>query len=89
MAGKKRTDNKGRILRNGEMQRAEDNRYLYRYTDLSGRKRTVYAVTLVELREKEKQIERDLQDGIDSSLSIRIWVTADFFFFCQSFFSPP
>ena len=46
------------------------------YTDLSGRKRTVYAVTLVELREKEKQIERDLQDGIDSSLSIRIWVTA-------------
>ncbi len=76
MAGKKRTDNKGRILRNGEMQRAEDNRYLYRYTDLSGRKRTVYAVTLVELREKEKQIERDLQDGIDSSLSIRIWVTA-------------
>ncbi len=67
MAGKKRTDNKGRILRNGEMQRAEDNRYLYRYTDLSGKKRTVYAVTLVELREKEKQIERDLQDGIDSS----------------------
>ncbi len=49
------------------MQRAEDNRYLYRYTDLSGRKRTVYAVTLVELREKEKRIERDLQDGIDSS----------------------
>ncbi|MDE5597940.1 MAG: integrase DNA-binding domain-containing protein, partial [Lachnospiraceae bacterium] len=67
MAGKKRTDNKGRILRNGEMQRVEDNRYLYRYTDLSGKKRTVYAVTLVELREKEKQIERDLQDGIDSS----------------------
>ncbi|NBI89631.1 hypothetical protein D3Z45_03280 [Lachnospiraceae bacterium] len=67
MAGKRRTDNKGRILRNGEMQRTEDNRYLYRYTDLSGKKRTVYAVTLVELREKEKQIERDLQDGIDSS----------------------
>ncbi len=69
MAGKKRTDNKGRVLRTGEMQRAEDNRYLYRYTDLSGRKRTVYAVTLAELREKEKQIERDLQDGIDSSKS--------------------
>lgn len=67
MAGKKRTDNKGRILRNGEMQRSEDGRYLYRYTDLSGKKRTVYALTLVELREKEKQIERDLQDGIDSS----------------------
>lgn len=67
MAGKRRTDNKGRILRTGEMQRTEDNRYLYRYTDLLGKKRTIYAVTLVELREKEKQIERDLQDGIDSS----------------------
>lgn len=67
MAAKKRTDNKGRILRTGEMQRAEDNRYLYRYVDLSGKKRTVYALTLVELREKEKQINRDLQDGIDTS----------------------
>lgn len=67
MAGKKRTDNKGRILRTGEMQRSEDGRYLYRYTDLSGKKRTVYALTLPELREKEKQIERDLQDGIDIS----------------------
>lgn len=67
MAGKKRTDNKGRVLRTGEMQRSEDNRYLYRYVDLSGKKRTIYATTLVELREKEKQIERDLQDGIDSS----------------------
>ena len=66
MAAKKRTDNKGRLLRNGEIQRKEDNRYLYRYTDLSGKKRTVYAMTLVELRKKEKQIERDLQDGIDS-----------------------
>ena len=49
------------------MQRSEDNRYLYRYVDLSGKKRTIYASTLVELREKEKQVERDLQDGIDSS----------------------
>ncbi|MDO4334079.1 MAG: tyrosine-type recombinase/integrase [Eubacteriales bacterium] len=67
MAAKKRTDNKGRILRTGEMQRAEDNRYLYRYVDLSGKKRTVYALTLGELREREKQINRDLQDGIDTS----------------------
>lgn len=67
MAGKKRTDNKGRILKTGEMQRAEDNRYLFRYVDALGKKRTVYAVTLAELREKEKKIERDMQDGIDSS----------------------
>lgn len=66
MAGKKRTDSKGRILRTGEMQRTEDGRYLFRYVDLSGKKRTIYAVTLAELREKEKKIERDLQDGIDT-----------------------
>lgn len=67
MAGKKRTDNKGRILKTGEMQRAEDNRYLFRYVDVSGKRRTIYAVTLAELREKEKQIKRDIWDGIDSS----------------------
>ena len=39
MAGKKRTDNKGRVLRNGEMQRSEDNKYLYRYVDMSGKKK--------------------------------------------------
>lgn len=38
----------------------------YRYIDLSGKKRTIYAVMLEELREKEKQMECDLQDGIDS-----------------------
>lgn len=67
MAGKKRIDNKGRILRTGEQQRSQDGRYMYRYTDLSGKRRTLYAMTLQELREKEKLIERDLQDGIDSS----------------------
>lgn len=66
MAGKKRTDTKGRVLKNGEQQRSQDGRYMYRYTDLSGKKRTIYALTLQELREKEKQVERDLQDGIDS-----------------------
>lgn len=66
MAGK-RKDNKGRILKDGESQRKQDGRYLYRYTAASGERRTVYALTLGELREKEKQIERDLQDGIDGS----------------------
>ena len=67
MASKKRTDNKGRILRTGERQRPEDNRYLYRYFDSTGKRRIIYALTLSELREKEKQIQRDLQDGIDIS----------------------
>ncbi len=67
MAGQKRTDNKGRILKTGEIQRSEDNRYVYRYTDLTGKRKTVYAVSLPELREKEKKIACDLQDGIDIS----------------------
>ncbi len=67
MAGKKRADNKGRILCTGERQRPEDNRYLYRYFDSTGKRRIIYALTLSELREKEKQIQRDLQDGIDIS----------------------
>ncbi len=67
MARKKRVDNKGRVLRTGEMQRASDNLYLYRYTDLTGKKKTVYASNIVELRNKEKQVQEDLQDGIDTS----------------------
>ena len=65
MPGVKRVDNKGRNLRVGEYQRANDGLYLYRYKDLSGKMVTIYAQTLVELREKEKTIERDLDDGID------------------------
>ena len=69
MAGEKGADNKGRILCTGERQRPEDNRYLYRYFDSTGKRRIIYALTLSELREKEKQIQRDLQDGIDISRS--------------------
>ena len=72
MAGAKRTDNKGRNLRNGEQQRAEDGLYLYRYTDLSGKRVTKYSSNLAELREKEKVIERDLQDGIDTAQSAKL-----------------
>ncbi len=67
MAKKTRTDNKGVSLRVGEQQRSEDGRYLYRYTDLSGKRRTVYASSIVELRKKEEQIKRDMYDGIDTS----------------------
>lgn len=67
MAGRKRTDNKGRVLRNGEQQRKQDGRYLYRYQDATGKTKTVYALTLQDLRKKEKEIERDVQDGIDTA----------------------
>lgn len=60
----KRKDNKGRILRTGESQRT-DLTYQYRYTDITGKRRTVYANDLQELRKKEKAIQKDVEDGIN------------------------
>lgn len=74
----KRRDNKGRILKTGESQR-KDGRYLYKYIDAFGKSQSVYSWKLVptdrvpkgkrdcvSLREKEQEIHRDLQDGIDT-----------------------
>ena len=59
-----RKDHKGRKLKEGESWR-KDGRYSYRYTDIrSGKRLTVYAKDLPELREKEKQIAKDLEDNI-------------------------
>ncbi len=65
MARKKRTDHKGYVLRVGEYQ-DKSGRYSFKYTQ-NGKRYTVYGLTLKELREKEKQIEKDLEDGIDNS----------------------
>ena len=62
---KERKDNKGRDLRKGEIQRSQDNRYVYTYTNPYGKRSFVYAKTLQELREKEKRIFRDQLDGLD------------------------
>lgn len=66
MARKKRVDSKGRVLRVGESQNKQG-RYIYKWTDCTGARNTVYATTLVELREKEQRIQRDIQDGISST----------------------
>lgn len=66
MAASKRRDNRGRLLRTGEGQR-DDGRYYYRYNDLNGKRKMIYAMSLADLREQEKQIRRDLEDGIDST----------------------
>ncbi len=65
---RKRKDNKGRVLKTGESQRS-DGTYQFRYTDVIGKRRYTYSDNLVSLREKEKQVERDLSDGIDFSKS--------------------
>ena len=74
----KRRDSKNRILRSGESQR-KDGRYAYKYTDTFGKPQFIYAWKLVptdktpagkrddiSLREKEKAIRKDLDDGIDT-----------------------
>lgn len=66
MARKRRTDNKGYVLQVGESQ-DKSGRYCFKYTDKHKKRRAVYALTLKELREKEKQIRKDIEDGIDTS----------------------
>lgn len=73
-----RRDSKNRKLFIGESQ-DKDGRYTYRYVDALGKRRAVYSWRLTEadstpigkrkemsLREKEKQIQKDLYDGIIS-----------------------
>ena len=48
-----RKDNRGRVLQKGEVHRS-DCRYHFAYTDVSGKRRFMYADTLAELREKER-----------------------------------
>lgn len=63
MATQRRKDSKNRVLKEGESER-KNGTYEYKYRDLFGKRKSVYAKTLDELREKEKEIEQDLSDGI-------------------------
>ncbi|MBQ8814616.1 MAG: integrase DNA-binding domain-containing protein [Lachnospiraceae bacterium] len=58
----RRKDHKGRVLKRGESQR-NNLTYEYRYVDFDGKRRSVYAPTLVELRRKEEEIQRRLSFG--------------------------
>ena len=73
-----RKDKKGRGLHTGEQQR-KDGIYLYRYTDITGKRRTVYAGDLPELRQKEKQIRRDLDDNIMTDIATQNMTLNDLF----------
>lgn len=72
----KRKDNKGRVLKDGEMQRS-DGRYSFQYKDALGKRKIVYSWKLLpadkipagkrkdlSLREKEGQIKEDLNVGV-------------------------
>lgn len=60
-----RKDGKGRVLRKGEHYRKTDGRYSYIYTDPLGKKRTIYAKSLVTLRQKEDELVRDQMHGLN------------------------
>ena len=75
----KRKDNKGRLLKIGESQR-KDGRYAYKYQDKNGKSKFMYSWRLTDtdpvpkgkrfcrsLRDLERDLQRDLMDGIDSS----------------------
>jgi len=59
-----RKDSKGYALKTGESQR-DDGRYCFSYVDKRGKRHCKYAKTLASLREIERQIRRDMDDGID------------------------
>lgn len=63
LMSEKRKDSKGRILRTGESRRS-DGRYQYRYKGINGERRTIYEWDLHLLREKEKEIQKQLSQGV-------------------------
>ncbi len=60
-----RKDKKGRVLRKGEFQRASDGKYVYGYTDPSGKRHYIYSKDLKKLRDREEKMLRDQLDGLD------------------------
>lgn len=78
MANISKKDSKGRVLKEGEDQ-MKDGRYRFRYVNKEGKRIPVYSWKLVpsdrvpngkkdglSLREKEKEIQKDLLDGINT-----------------------
>ena len=63
---KTRRDNKGRVLQKGETYLANRGLYSYNYVDPIGKRRFIYSVDLLALRDKENDVRRDDMDGIDS-----------------------
>ena len=75
----RRKDNRGRLLKTGESQR-KDGRYAYKYQDKNGKSKFMYSWRLTDtdpvpkgkrfcrsLRDLERDLQRDLFEGIDSS----------------------
>ena len=64
MAIERRKDNKKRVLKEGEYQRSNGS-FEFKWRDKMGKRHSVYAKTLDELREKELDVLRYTLDGIN------------------------
>ena len=54
----RRKDNKGRVLKDGEVYRMSDGLYMYRWTAKSGKRHTIYAATDQEEKSQHESAER-------------------------------
>lgn len=76
---KMRKDNKGRVLKTGESQRA-DGRYMYRYKDpLTGKRISIYDIDLARLREKEKDVAKNIDSHLITDTAVRKLTVNDLF----------
>ncbi|MCO4665934.1 Transposase [Streptococcus infantarius subsp. infantarius] len=68
---KRRKDNNNRVLKDGEYQRTNGS-YEYKWRDKKGKRHSVYAKTLNELRKKESSLLKDSITGINCNEKITI-----------------
>jgi integrase len=62
----RRKDLKGRVLKDGESQR-KNGMYQYRYQTESGKRHTIYSMSLTELRQKEDDIKNKIYNGLKTN----------------------
>lgn len=67
----KRKDSRGYLLNSGEHQRS-DGRYSFSYTDKEHTRRIIYAKSLVELRQKELKIIKEIDSGLKPGAAERM-----------------
>lgn len=92
----KRKDSRGRVLRNGEVQRS-DGKYMFRYTGTNGERYSVYSWKLVEtdktpagkrsgeaLRTIEQRILKDIADGIHPEKAKKVTINTFFATFMET-----
>ena len=64
MAVDRRKDSKKRVLKEGEYERPNGT-FEFKWRDRKGKRHSVYAKTLAELREKENEVLKDILEGIN------------------------